>query len=198
MYIIGISTLSEIILDISHSLGIAIHGCFDDFSDEKSFYGIPILGKVTCIFEDIKRYQDAEVFVAIGDNYSRKNLSILLEHAGIKLPSIIHPQAYIEHSARIGFGNLLLGGVYVGSKTIIGNGNLIFPGVCFSHHNHVGNYNFFSPNVSVGGYTHIQSTCKIGMNSVVKPYIELADECVCDPLTVVTGEPVHRNQYGNQ
>lgn len=191
MYIIGTSTLSELILDVSYSLGIAVEGFFDDFSDKESFGGIKIIGGLDQLLEQKHLYKNAGVFVAIGNNTNRHKLGQVLTKNNIKMPTLIHPAAYVEPSARLGAGNLILGGAYIGSQTIIGDGNLIFPGTCLSHHNRVGHYNFFSPNVSVGGYARISSTCKIGMNSVVQPYIQVASGFECQPLTVVTGEKIY-------
>ena len=187
MYIFGTSTLSEIILDIAQCINIKIDGFFDDFTNETSFYGIPIIGGMDSLLKLKDDLPEIELFVAVGDNVNREKLFKTIENNGTSLSNIIHPGAYIEPTATLGSGNLLMHGAYLGAKVIIGDGNLIFPGVCITHHNRIGDFNFFSPNVSVGGHTRIQSGCKIGMNSVVKPYIEIASNYHCDPLTIVSG-----------
>lgn len=187
MYIFGTSTLSEIILDIVQCSDIKIDGFFDDFTNETFFYGIPIIGGMDSLLKLKDDLPEIELFVAVGDNANREKLFRTIENNGISLSNIIHPGAYIEPTAVLGFGNLVMHGAYLGSKVVIGNGNLIFPGVCITHHNYVGDFNFFSPNVSVGGHTRVQSGCKIGMNSVIKPYLEIASNYLCDPLTIVSG-----------
>lgn len=185
MYIYGTSTLSEIILDVAKSIEIKIDGFFDDFTNNTSFYGIPIIGGMECLIRLKDNTPNIELFVAVGDNENREMLFKKIESYNISLPNIIHPGACIESTAELGFGNLVMHGAYVGIKVTIGNGNLIFPCVCLTHHNIVGDYNFFSPNVSIGGYTKIKSRCKFGMNSVVKPHIEISNNYHCNPLTIV-------------
>ena len=185
MYIYGTSTLSEIIMDIVQYIDVKIEGFFNDFLAESSFCGIPIIGGMDDLIKLKKDLLEMKLFVAIGNNSNREKIFSTAANNDISLSNIIHPGAYIEPTAELGSGNLIMYGSYIGSKVVIGNGNLIFPGVCITHHNRIGDFNFFSPSVSVGGYTKIASRCKIGMNSVVKPYIEVESNYCCDPLTIV-------------
>lgn len=187
MYVYGTSTLSEIIIDMVKYMNVNIEGFFDDFTDQSSFQGIPVIGGMDSLMELKENLPEIKLFVAVGDNVNREKLFATIADNDISLSNIIHPGAYIESTAVLGHGNLVMCGAYIGSKVVIGNGNLIFPGVCITHHNHIGEFNFFSPNVSVGGYTRIHSKCKIGMNSVVKPHIEVADNYTSEPLTIISG-----------
>jgi sugar O-acyltransferase (sialic acid O-acetyltransferase NeuD family) len=186
MYIYGASTLSEIVIDILQSIDVKIEGFFDDFSDEFSFNGIPLVGGMDDLLELKRNSPEIKLFVAVGDNSNREKIFSTVANNAIIVSNIIHPGAHIESTAELGSGNLIMYGSYIGSKVVIGNGNLIFPGVCITHHNRIGDFNFFSPNVSVGGYTKIASRCKIGMNSVVEPYIEVNSNYYCEPLTIVS------------
>ncbi len=190
MYVIGTRTLADIVLDIAKSNGNSVEGFFDDHSGKTHFSGIKIIGKVEDLFANPEEFRNEGVFVAIGDNMKRADIYSRLISSNIKLINVIHPSAHVESSVRMETGNLILSGVTIGSNSKIGSGNLIFPGVSITHHNIIGNYNFISPNVSIGGYTELQSNCKIGMNSVVKPYIRVVDGYSCDPLTLVDGEKI--------
>ena len=187
MFIIGASTLGEIILEVAARAGERIEGFYDDVTKERNYCGVPVLGK----YEGLILNPDARtrgVFVAIGDNRNRHLYSQRLLASGILLRNVIDPRAIIESSSRIGCGNLIMAGAYVGVKALIGSGNIVFPGVSITHHNEVGDFCFFSPNCSVGGYTKIGDECKIGMNCVVLPYRRLAAGTVAEPLTVAAGE----------
>ena len=186
MYIYGTSTLSEMIIDMVKSMDIHIEGFFDDFSDESTFYGIPVVGGMDSLLKLKEELSEIKLFVAVGDNVNREKLFATIADNSISSFNIIHPGANIESTAVLGSGNLIMCGAYIGTKVVIGNGNLIFPGVCITHHNHVGDFNFLSPNVSIGGYTKIASRCKIGMNSAVEPYIEVKSNYYCEPLTIVS------------
>lgn len=186
MYIYGTGTLSEIIIDVVQYIDVKIEGFFNDFSGGSSFCGIPIIGGMDDLIKLKKNLPEMKLFVAVGNNSNREKIFSTAANNGISLSNIIHPDAYIESTAELGCGNLIMHGSYIGSKVVIGNGNLLFPGVCITHHNRIGNFNFFSPGVSIGGYTKVASRCKIGMNSVVKPYIEVASNYHCEPLAIVS------------
>ena len=184
MYIIGTSTLTEIMVETLLSQGKKVLGLFDDYSKKNSFMEIPILGTINDLLcnESIKKYS---VFVAIGDNQSRMRISKKLKNAGFDFFNIIHPRSQIEISVKVGNGNFFGCFSYVGTNSIIGDGNIIFPGVSINHHNKIGSYNFISPNSSIGGYTKIGNNCKIGMNCVLKPYIEIKSNSNFEPLTFI-------------
>ena len=150
MFVLGASTLGEILMDVCAALSRPIEGFFDDANQEDEFLGVKILGGMDALLSNA-RVREAGVFVAIGDNQKRRTVCEQLKTAGFSLPRVIHPSAWVAPSARLGSGNLVLAGACIGTRTRIGAFNLIFPGVCFSHHNEVGDFNFFAPNVSIGG-----------------------------------------------
>ena len=128
--------------------------------------------------------EECEVFIAIGDNEVRRSVAIAVKEAGIQLLNIIDRRAIIEDGLDLGSGNLIMANSYLGTDVKIGDGNIIFPGVCITHHNVVGSFNFFSPNSSVGGFSRIGDFCKIGINSVVSPYMNMLDKTLIEPLSI--------------
>ena len=182
MYIIGTSTLAEIIVEILHSQGEKILGFYDDYSKQKMFSDIPILGTISDLIDSKNRYP---VFVAIGDNKARQLISEMLIKSGFDFFNVIHSKSNIEPSVKIGKGNFFSSFSYVGTSSIIGDGNIIFPGVSITHHNKIGNYNFISPNSSIGGYTKLGDNCKVGMNCVIKPYLEIKSNSSFESLAMI-------------
>lgn len=189
MYIIGASTLGEIVLGLVIRSGGNVWGFYDDVAQDDIFCDKPILG---CI-EDVLKNPDVVlkgVFIAIGDNNNRSKLFGRISAMGIPILNVIDPSAVIESTVEMGYGNLIMAGAYLGVRSCIGSGNLIFPGVSLTHHNQVGDFNFFSPNASVGGYTCIEDECKIAMNCSVAPYARIVSRTTAMPCTVVSGVPL--------
>jgi len=184
-YIVGTSTLSEIIIEVLAEANQKIEGFFDDFNKDKIFMNTPIIGTVNDIIIDKKKYLNDFFFVSIGDNKSREKIISSLKNTGFRFFNVIHKKSYIDKSVNVGTGNYIGPFVYIGTKSKIGDGNIIFKGVAINHHNKVGNYCFFSPNSSIGGYTIIGDRVKIGMNSVVNPYIEIKNDFTSAPLTLI-------------
>jgi sugar O-acyltransferase (sialic acid O-acetyltransferase NeuD family) len=186
MYILGAGALGEIALETARRAGLKVDGFYDDIYKASDFNGVPLLGR----FEDFRKNAaslNKSVFVAIGNNQSRRICIEGLRETGAQLCNIIDPSAVISLSATLGYGNLILPNAYVGTKCTLGSSNLIFAGVSISHHNLVGSYCFFSPNASIGGFTSLGDECKIGMNSVVLPYLDLGSFYESEPLTLIRG-----------
>lgn len=194
MYIIGASTLGEIVACVAERAKIHVDGFYDDVTDLKEFCGKPVLGKIADMCK-IENRDAMQVFVAIGDNSARERLADFSVSHGFALADVVDPTAVIEKSACLGGGNLVMSGAYLGVQTKIGIGNLLFPGVSLTHHNTVGNFNFFSPNASIGGHTILQDKCKISMNCCVLPYITVESGTASSPCTVIQG--AHNNVEHN-
>jgi len=85
----------------------------------------------------------------------------------------IHPTAFIESTAKIGFGNIIGAFVYIGHKTVIGDNNLISSHCSIEHHNIIGNHNTFGPSIQTSGRVKIDSLCTIG--SRIMPHVHIGN-----------------------
>ncbi len=182
LIIVGTRALSEMVYEISKSIGFNVIGYIDDFTQESSEEK-KIIGSVDYLLEE-KELFGANVFVAIGDNISREKV---VKRLGINFnfPNLIHPQASLAASVNlVGGNNLIFPFAYLGVSVVLGSGNIVFSGARINHHNNVGDYNFFAPNASVGGYTSIGNFNKIGMNSVLSPYLSINNNLNIPPLTL--------------
>lgn len=185
MYIIGSSTLAEIAFETLTSQNIIVDGFFDDFNNNNFFLETPVLGSLNFLINNKSNFIHKPFFVAIGNNEARASLQQMLMKEGFLFNNIVHSQAIIEKSALLGQGNFIGCFAYIGTGAKIGNGNIIFKGVSVTHHNILGDYNFLSPNVSIGGFTRLGDKVKVGMNSVIKPYIEIESGSDFEPLTLI-------------
>lgn len=185
MYIVGAGTLGRIVLDVARDLGVSVTGFVDDGASAPDAAGVVIAGGVAWLLARAGTESAIAAFVAVGDNKKRADLFRTLKAAGIALPSLVHPRAYIAPSAVVGEGNLVMPHVYVGTGVTLGDANLLFPGVCLNHDNTVGEGNFFAPGVSFGGRTRIADLSKFGLNSAVKPDVSLPSAFTCGPSDVV-------------
>jgi len=187
MFIVGASTLGEMVLETATALGVAVDGFVDDVRTERVWLGIPVVGNIEQFVARASHERGLSAFVAIGDNEHRARVARRLRESGVTLPNLVDPRAVLAPSARMGHANLLMALSYVGTGVVLGAGNLILPNVTLGHHNTVGNFTFVAPGVSVGGRAVIGDFAKIGMNSVAEPDAVLPNGFACAPLTRIAG-----------
>jgi sugar O-acyltransferase (sialic acid O-acetyltransferase NeuD family) len=185
VYIFGAGTLGEMALDVARDLGLNIQGFVDDVSDARECDGVPIGGGTDWLLALMRRESRVAAFVAIGENEGRAEVFRGLVKAGVALPNLVHPRAYIAPSARLGAGNLIMANAYIGTAVRLGDSNVVCPGVCLTHHNKIGDFNFFAPGVLVGGRTVVGDLCKIGMNAVISHDLAVQSKFTCVPSTVI-------------
>ncbi|MGE3341999.1 MAG: hypothetical protein AB7L71_01085 [Vicinamibacterales bacterium] len=186
MYIVGASTLGRIVLDVVHDLGWAVDGFVDDTMADVSVGGVRVVGGLDWLCTRAATGGTAvEAFVAIGSNAPRLEVFRRLITAGVRLPNLIHPRAYIARTATMGRANLIAPFAYVGSGVVLGDANLLLVGSNVHHDNVVGDGNFLAPNVTIAGRTRIGHRCKFGSNSAVGPDLSLSDGFVCEAASAV-------------
>lgn len=103
-----------------------------------------------------------------------------------KYHNFIHPSAYVAHSSKMGFGNVLLANTVVNSHAVIGNHNTFNSGDLIGHDTIIGDSNFFAAQVCIGSGLHIGNMNFVGLNSGLRNEITLGDECVVGMASNVT------------
>jgi len=176
-------------LDVTHDLGLRVAGFVDDGAVVPSACGVEVVGGVAWLLAQAAMGHPVAAFVAVGDNNKRADLFSRLTSAGVTMPNLVHPRAYVAPSAILGHGNLVMAHSYIGTRVTLGNANLLFAGSCLHHDNVVGDGNFFAPGVTVGGRTAIPNLCKFGMNCTVHADVTLPDAFSCALSAIVGAQP---------
>lgn len=109
----------------------------------------------------------------------RERLFNRLKSIGFFLPNLIHPNAIIEPSAKLGEGVHVMAGAIVGSEAVVQDNCILNSGCIVSHDCHLENNAHITPgailggNVSIGKNTIVGMGCtiymgvKVGSNSVI-------------------------------
>lgn len=84
-----------------------------------------------------------------------------------KFATVIHPTAVVAHSARLGYGVVLMPLTVVGPGVVMGDHSQLYAHGFLGHHAQVGELCFIANNASIGGSTTIQQGAHIGSNSSV-------------------------------
>ena len=146
--------------------------------------GLPVLGPPDEIVKAMAVGAQGAV-IAIGDPQARHRLSAVARDAGLHLPTLIHPRAYLAPSARVGLG------AYIGALAVAYTGCSIGDLAWLSPHSHVGHHvevgecATLSPGVRIAGRARIGRRAFLGVGAVVRPDRRVGDDAVVDAGAVV-------------
>ena len=174
----------------------------NDFeSHGKTIEGLPVLGKIEDALKFLK--QNDIFFVSallkVKESYKRsqkiKDLKVPLD----KYYTIIHPQATVSYSSRIGYGTYIGPHVTVMPNSIIGNHCSLRASANVGHDCIVGDFCYIGPNSTLSGRVTLEEGVHIGPNACVLEKIKIGMYCVVGlgsaviknlpSLTVVFGNP---------
>jgi acetyltransferase EpsM len=156
---------------------------FDDRYEEIGFTSeCPVLGPISAI----SRHRDIDaVFVAIGENKTRRAIQQQLERLGKTLETVIHPHTAISPRAQLGAGTVAVAGVVVNSGAVVGRGVILNTLSSVGHGCHVGDFAQLAPGVNLGGDCVVGEGAFLGIGAKVGPRAHVGDWCIVGAGSVV-------------
>ena len=103
----------------------------------------------------------------IGDITPRLRIYEHIAAIGLLVPSVVHPRAYIEKSARLAEGAQVFFNAYIGSDTQVGFGCILNTGAIISHDCMLGDYVNVSPGAILAGSVMVGERSLIGMGVTI-------------------------------
>lgn len=147
--------------------------------------GVPVVGPLARV--DAARDLGATVgHIAIGNGAARERLAQGLTGAGLGLLTVIHPDAKISPSARIGDGVFVGALAMISTGAVVGDLALIPPTSMVSHHVRVGIAASLSPGARLGGRSHLGDRAFAGLGATVLPDRIVGADAVVGAGSVVT------------
>ncbi len=110
-------------------------------------------------------YEDA--VVAVGDAHLRLTLLKQLSHEKFRLPSLIHPAAWVSPSARLGEGCVVFAQAAANADAHIGRGVIINTGATVDHDCVIGDGVHICPGAHLAGEVHIGEASWVGIGASV-------------------------------
>lgn len=164
--------------------GFRIVGVLDDgMKATEEILGLPVLGGAEKLAELAAQgiRQAVNAVGGIGNVQARIAVFDILAAAGFSHPTVIHPTAYVEPSAKLAEGVQVFPHAYIGPEAKVGFGCIINTGAIVSHDCLLGEIVNLAPNAALAGNVQVGAYTLIGMGATFN-------------LNVVTGERV---QIGN-
>lgn len=142
--------------------------------------GIPVIGRE----EDAPKLLDSGVdkafisFAAANDRSKRQEAFERFSGYGFEMVNIIHPGAFVDPSASLGKGNLILEGAKVGTQCVVGDNNYINVNSILCHHSIIEGNTHLAPGSIVAGNVTIGKHCLIGMAATMVSGVTIGENCV--------------------
>lgn len=173
IYIYGASGHGLVCADIARNMGYGEVIFLDD--DEK---------KAQIFTPNLPKH---DIFIAVGDNFTRQKLFKKVQNAGFKCVSLIHKSAIIAPSASVNSANVvIMPNVVVNARAKLGAGVILNSSCVIEHECIVGEFSHISVGAKCAGNVSVGARCFLGVNSCVLPNLSLCDEVVLGAGAVMT------------
>ncbi len=127
------------------------------------------------------------VFVAIGDNKIRQQITSSLTSKGLSLPNAISPHAIMAPSVQVGAGALVMPGAVINADSRIGEGAIINTSASVDHDCEIGAFAHIAPACALAGGVRIGAASFCGIGSRFIPGVEIGDSAMVAAGAVVVG-----------
>ena len=146
--ILGAGGHAKVVISTLMSAGFQIKRILDDNPDKwgSRIFDIDVTGP----FSRIDPGSTEHAVIAIGDNKTRKRIAEKLQHVRW-VTAVIHPDAYVHPSVRLGRGTVVFAKAAVQPDTVIGDHCVVNTGGTIDHDCRIGNYVHIAPGVNLAG-----------------------------------------------
>ncbi|MCZ8532007.1 acetyltransferase [Psychrobacillus psychrodurans] len=169
--LIGDSGHAKVIEDCIRSQGDNVIAKLDDRYKEKFYEGVIIKGPIT-LLEDLLT-DEVKIVIAIGSNTIRKSIVERLDISKEKYAVIIHSQAIVCSSVKVGHGSVIMPGVVVNAGAIIGSHAIFNSNSVVEHDCVVEDFTHISPGAILTGNVKVGQGSHVGAGSTIIPGVEV-------------------------
>ncbi|PKM75543.1 MAG: acetyltransferase [Firmicutes bacterium HGW-Firmicutes-17] len=193
LLIIGASGHGKVVIDIAIKMNKWKNIAFlDDDPSITECMGFSVVGKTEDAF---KFANEADIFVAVGNNEIRENVQNNLESAGIKPPLLIHPSAIVGSAVEVGIGTVIMAGVVINSDTRIGKGCIINTAATVDHDNRLADFVHVSPGAHLAGMVEVGKKTWVGIGGIVSNNLTITGNCKIGAGAVVVNDITESGTY---
>ena len=162
LLILGAGGYGQTVFDLARQLGCYEKIAFLD--DGKT--GPNILG--TCSEYAMFADEETDVYPAFGNNEIRMGWMELLEEEGMRIPTLVHPRAYVSPTAVLGTGSVVLPMAVVNTGVTVGNGCIVNIGALIDHDTVLEDGVHLAPGAVVKAENRIPEMWKVDSGSVIE------------------------------
>ena len=167
LLILGAGGLGQVVAEAAQMSGCYTKIAFlDDCPTEDKARLYNIVGAI----RDADKFSDQFIYAipAFGSNEKRYELLKYLKKNGYKIPSIIHPSAYISPTVTIGEGTIISPTAGISREVVIEECCLINMGAMIDHRCHIGRCTHIPMGAVVRGEVSVPPMSSFPPNSVIQ------------------------------
>ncbi len=180
LVIIGASGHGKVIADIAVLSGKYKEIVFLDDTDCSERLGSKYFGKSDLAANLINDY---ELFVAIGNSKVREKL--MNKFADAEFATLVHPNAVISPSVKIGTGSVIMAGAVINADSVIGKGVIINTCSSVDHDCVVDEFSHVAVGAHLCGTVNVGSHTWVGAGSTIINNISICSNCTVGAGAVV-------------
>lgn len=185
LLIVGAGGHGKIVADLARALGRWEKIAFldDKFPESSTVSEWEIIGKIS----DAKSFLHdfPEAVVAIGANSLRLKVMKKMLNEGFRCPVLIHPDASVSRSAKLGVGTVACVQSAIDIDSTIGMGVIINAGATIAHDCILGDGVHVSPGGRVSGGVTVGECTWLGSGAIVKELVSIGRKVIVGAGSVV-------------
>ncbi len=185
LIIIGAGGHGRVVADIAQKTANYEEIVFLDDADISFSGKHKVIGKIEAYKSCLN---EADFFVALGDNELRKRVFNSLASQNANIPTFVHPNATVAEDVTLGKGTAVIAGAVINCGTVIGDAVIVNTCSSVDHDCVVGSYSHIAVGARITGEAKIGECVFVGANAVVVP-----DVFVCEGSVIGAGAVVIRN-----
>jgi sugar O-acyltransferase (sialic acid O-acetyltransferase NeuD family) len=181
--ILGAGGHAKVVVATLRAVGLEVVGVLDDDLRKvgQTLFGVPVLGNLA----DLSQYMGKPCIIAVGDNSSRRRLFEEWQWRRMIWRSVVHPSAFVDASATVGAGSVVLAGATVQVDVSIGSHCIVNTQASVDHDCNVGDFVHLAPGCRLAGNVTVEEGAFLGIGSSVIPGVTIGANAVVGAGAVV-------------